>query len=387
MGRPRKQGKEWDRDQSDSYANWHGYGWQLWKGAYSPRQKANNVSQLRYDQMEIGEPKGQAALPASEEEPGPSGHLVKDVQKALTTARKADQRVRRLRQELTQRREQWSVYARRMKQTFTQQEAQYHADLKRLEGELAEATAAGQEAAAAMQDIVVNGAKPAPALPTSSTWDDMMREAPGMELEGPGFLAEAMATARRLGSAPQWHRSRLRLRMLSCSRRCCRLIDKEMRIFQRRFRLLRWLLLLRQAWGTLCLDLSACRPAGPVHGVSFLPASGRIPFRTCEHLYAHALPQQDKTPPLWRCRHSRRPGTGRPFACPSCRGGGCWSWAGVSADTDSSAQADALKAFGRPVFPPGRNLLATAQIEEDDDDDPDESPGTGRPPGDKPLAF
>ena len=203
MGGGRKQGKTWDKG-----GDWRQYqppSWQVWRGAYSPVRKDTPAPMLQYDQVELPHAGPQYARGARQntmdDDEEPEGGLRRDLQKALTSAKKADQKARKIREHLTTRREQWSLYERQMKEAFNTQKKRYEQEVKRLEKDLESAHSAGQQAIAdfttEVQALVAGGARAAPAAPPDSAWDDLIRA--DMEVEPSGYFAEALAVAGRAG--------------------------------------------------------------------------------------------------------------------------------------------------------------------------------------------
>ncbi|OLQ05712.1 hypothetical protein AK812_SmicGene11066 [Symbiodinium microadriaticum] len=127
------------------------------------------------------------------------------IQKALTTATKADTRVRKLKEEIHTRRAQWSQYQKDLYQKFATEQRRFETDIRRLEGEVASTMEAGQEAARAVHYIAVHG------LPETSEPDDegtyeawqRLISAPPPRPAPAQFLTEAMNAARNVRVHPQ----------------------------------------------------------------------------------------------------------------------------------------------------------------------------------------
>ena len=110
-------GKKWPRQQYDA-SSWQqpsqSQSWQLWKGTNSPnwnkrRSQGPDWLNMRYDQMQVAPVQAEAAETGDDELSSMGSLLVKDVQRALTAARKADQKSRRVKQDILTKREQWSL--------------------------------------------------------------------------------------------------------------------------------------------------------------------------------------------------------------------------------------------------------------------------------------
>ncbi|CAE7247667.1 unnamed protein product, partial [Symbiodinium sp. CCMP2456] len=128
------------------------------------------------------------------------------VQRALTIARKADAKIRRLRSEVDVRKQQWEKFIVEQKQNFVRQKRQFGDDISKLEHEIQQATAAGHEAAERMKAIVLQGVEAVRqqevAMETEDDeWDRLMQEEEASTVPS-GFLQEAYSAAQRLQSGP-----------------------------------------------------------------------------------------------------------------------------------------------------------------------------------------
>ena len=200
MGRGKKQ---WPQQQRDySWSSEASPSWKLWEGSWSASPKAPPPTQLRYDQVTVKTTRPTArADPSSgwsEDSLGDfAGQHHRDVQKALTQARKADIRVRKLKEDIAHRKLQWEHYSATMRTAFQQQKKRFQADVQKQEQEIQEAMEAGKQAAQMMHDIVLNGSTTEAPDPTADKdWEELTRD-DKMEVEhGPGFLQAAMSAAR-----------------------------------------------------------------------------------------------------------------------------------------------------------------------------------------------
>ena len=187
MGRGKKQ---WPQQQRDySWSSEASPSWKLWEGSWSASPKAPPPTQLRYDQVTVKTTRPTArADPSSgwsEDSLGDfAGQHHRDVQKALTQARKADIRVRKLKEDIAHRKLQ-------------QQKKRFQADVQKQEQEIQDAMEAGKQAAQMMHDIVLHGSTAEAPDPTADKdWEELTRD-DKMEVEdGPGFLQAAMSAAR-----------------------------------------------------------------------------------------------------------------------------------------------------------------------------------------------
>ena len=201
-----KQWRQWPKAQgADRNAAWAPESskpppWRLWPGAYTASPKA---TRLHYDQVVVPGYKmpGKQALGAEEEESA-DFQLRKEVQKALSLARKADLRVRKLREEKQLREAQWLQYQKEARTAFLQEKARFQTAVERLDQEIQQTTTNGKEASAMIQTLVARGpaALPTPAAETEadSGWAELTREEDA-NMEA-GFLRDAMMAARRVSS-------------------------------------------------------------------------------------------------------------------------------------------------------------------------------------------
>ena len=169
-------------------------GWTWWRGTWSPR--GGRSQDLRYDQVEV---RTDTKTTAQEEERD-SGSLpipANSIQKALTAAKKQDQRVRRILEEQQRRKQQWQQYKEDTMRKFAKQQAAYEQDMARLDGEHAEAIEAGHVAAAQVKALVAGQQPttlPATAVDPAKAWQDLWTQ---VQAPAPasGFLQEAFTAA------------------------------------------------------------------------------------------------------------------------------------------------------------------------------------------------
>ncbi|CAE7466685.1 ANK1, partial [Symbiodinium sp. CCMP2456] len=213
-GGRRRQNKSW-QSQDQSWNQPQGK-WQYWSGSWpsSPRWQrgaSSRDTELRYDSVDVSssgvEPQPVRTMEHMEATFGEGGTvLAQEIQKSLNQARKADIRVRKVRESVELRKKQWAAYARQMKNSFLKQRQSHEADLKKLEQEEAEATAAGRDAAEHMQALALYGVAPVAeeGQPHDTAWEQLLTAA---EPEQPAseFLSRALATARQmqLGTGPR----------------------------------------------------------------------------------------------------------------------------------------------------------------------------------------
>ena len=180
--------------------------WRYWSGSWgSPASKAKAAP--RYDQIQLKEesagPRGVATemTPASERPVA----LMQAVQRALTASRKADARMRRLREEKTRRERQWQQWAEEAKASYHQQKKAFESDIQKLEGDMEETAATGRAAADKVTQLVVHGLPSEPTVMEvpmeDASWDALVAEDPEHGESGAGFYQEALAASSLLRPA------------------------------------------------------------------------------------------------------------------------------------------------------------------------------------------
>ncbi|CAE7343995.1 unnamed protein product [Symbiodinium sp. CCMP2592] len=205
MGRKWHRGQQWDRD-TDYVSTDYGGSYHLWGGAYSASPKAapKAKSRLRYDQTVVPDRPAKPALPSEEDSlaivAGGNGPLSQAIQKALTMAKKSDGRVRKLRKDIATRRAQFDQFGRELKASYAAEQRRFDADVQRLEEEVQAAAQSGQQAARAVQHLVLHGVQEQKdedeEAAADAAWNQLMA-APAPEEEPPSqFLADAMAAVR-----------------------------------------------------------------------------------------------------------------------------------------------------------------------------------------------
>ena len=193
------QGGDYRQDYRGDYKNPGGGGsWHVWRGAWSS-PKGGREQELRYDQITpLTSTEVRQSSVFADEDPGYSN----GIQKALTTAKKADVRVRKLTEERELRLKQWDAYVADTKARFLKQRRIFEQDVARIEREREEAMEHGRMAAGQMKALVVGCGAPAP-MEVQNTdhtpaWDALWRSVSEVPAEN-GFLQEAMEVARASG--------------------------------------------------------------------------------------------------------------------------------------------------------------------------------------------
>ena len=186
-----KQGKApWRQGKQDGYGG--SSNWSYWKGSWaagSPNRHQDPVSIPSYDQTQLKDNHPPASVMpgiSSREDP----ELMKAIQKALTTTRKADQKIQKVLQSKAQKEAQWKQYGYEMKQAYDREHKKYQQDLTRLDADLEAAMQQGSEAAELVKQLATHGTAilPAPAptasTPAGSSWEDLIAAGQGSPYGG-----------------------------------------------------------------------------------------------------------------------------------------------------------------------------------------------------------
>ena len=155
---------------------------------------------MRYDTMEVREqdysfPRDPTMTVRDPD--SPDTRQRRAIQKALTTAKKQDGKVRKIKEMLAYRQQQWEVFSKKMKTNFLKQERQFHEDMDKLNAELTQAQAQGKEAAALMQRLAsgqTDMEEDEPVLPDTA-WETLLNaSAPDPD----SYPEEALRAARQV---------------------------------------------------------------------------------------------------------------------------------------------------------------------------------------------
>ena len=189
----------WKGGGDSSYSSYYQQpsSWQLWKGSWgSPRGKHQDDD--RYDA-------GLEDWPGSSDQTADrhtgdteNSARLRAVQQALTRAKKADQRIRKIAEEEKRRTELWQKYMKEAQAKFVRQKKQHESDMQRLREEGAQAREQGTQAAAMVQHIVLMQNMPQAACEdatmTDPDWEKLVQESEETSVEG-SFLRQAMQFA------------------------------------------------------------------------------------------------------------------------------------------------------------------------------------------------
>eukprot|EP00439_Symbiodinium_sp_Y106_P019167 s2956_g2.t1 len=194
--------KWWAKQEGQGGQGQHGRPWRFWSGAWgSPGQRAKSTQ--RYDQVQLKDDtpakETRQELTAASERPVA---LMQAVQRALTASRKADARMRRLKEEKSKRERQWQQWAEEAKASFFQQKKEFESDIQKLEADMAETAVTGRTAADKVSELVLHGLPQEP-VPTAApagddSWDRLIADEPDQGDHGPGFYQEALAASNLL---------------------------------------------------------------------------------------------------------------------------------------------------------------------------------------------
>ena len=173
--------------------------WRLWPGAFASPKAAVRP---HYDQIPLQHAKDGRRPPALQEEETPDVILRREVQKALTSARKADHKVRRLREDRQTKEAQWIQFQKDSKAAYLQEKARYENAINQLEEEIQLTIDNGKQASLRIQALAARGPEAiaqAPAEVTDGSWEELLQDST-MTVES-GFLRDAMAAAQQVQSA------------------------------------------------------------------------------------------------------------------------------------------------------------------------------------------
>ena len=172
--------------------------WRVWPGAYSPRTTPQRYDQYRTEDTESWR-RGTSYHKAEATEQNPNTLVLQHMQKAVSLARKADTKIKKIKEEKINRTKQWDLYAADMRAKYLKQQQLYQQDLQRLDQEEVAAIKAGQEAAQEVRQLVTGGPEALPEkeekMAGPDAWDALLQA--GEDQDAPdSFFAQAMMVAR-----------------------------------------------------------------------------------------------------------------------------------------------------------------------------------------------
>jgi len=182
--------------------------WGFWRGSWqaSPKAKAKTSAAPRYDQDAGPKNAGRQAPWREPAPPTDPDSVMNAVQRALTSTRKADIRIRKLREERDKKDEFWKRFVQNSRKEFAAQKRLYEDDLARLDRELENTADLGGQAAQRVKDLVMYGVeallppKPAPDETVDMEWDQLVASDKGEDEEG--FYREALLAAKQMSPSP-----------------------------------------------------------------------------------------------------------------------------------------------------------------------------------------
>ena len=183
--------------------------WQLWRGSWGSPAPAGGQGGSRYDQVELKEEPaalrpGLGDLTAASEKPVA---LMQAIQRALTASRRADTRMRKLREEKDKRDKQWQQWATDHKTAYFAQLKEYESDISRLTEEMNSTATTGKAAADQITQLVAHGLPEEEQAPrgaaADASWEQFLLKDQEMEASDGCYFQEALAATRMLGTGRQ----------------------------------------------------------------------------------------------------------------------------------------------------------------------------------------
>ena len=179
--------------------------WLLWQGALASVAwcvfAQNHAPEVRPDWTEDAESwrRSTSYHKAETTEQNPNTLVLQHMQKAVSLARKADTKIKKIKEEKIKRTKQWDLYAADMRAKYLKQQQLYQQDLQRLDQEEVAAIKAGQDAAQEVRQLVTGGPEALPEreekMAGPDAWDALLQA--GEDQDAPdSFFAQAMMVAR-----------------------------------------------------------------------------------------------------------------------------------------------------------------------------------------------
>ena len=154
MGRGKKYNTErsWQNPSYGQYGQHTGSEWSLWRGAWKASPRNTRPSQEAGSSFPAYDAAWQDATaimeiqPTKPVQPPASGGLVYDVQQAINSARRLEQKLNRTRKELLQKGRAWDQWVLKMRTSYKKEHDRYTQEQRRLTGEIQDLEALTREA-------------------------------------------------------------------------------------------------------------------------------------------------------------------------------------------------------------------------------------------------
>ncbi|OLQ08065.1 hypothetical protein AK812_SmicGene8458 [Symbiodinium microadriaticum] len=208
MGRGGNRGykqQQWRSDYEGSQAPGYGKYYKYWEGSWSvsPKSQAQPSQGARYDATPSTSRRPAAPWKEMFHPPPQETSVMVAVQKALTATRKADVRMRKLREEREHKQQAWQEFLDTKRKELATQKKNFDADLLRIDKDMESTAESGSMAATRVQELVLKGAvalqQPVEAVSsTGEEWDALIAEATASE---PGFFQAALMATRSMAAS------------------------------------------------------------------------------------------------------------------------------------------------------------------------------------------
>ncbi|CAE7876417.1 unnamed protein product [Symbiodinium microadriaticum] len=203
MGRGGAKGQKyqaWGSDYDSAPTQGHGKYYKYWGGSWAVSPKSQNQPQQssRYDAAASLTRRQAAPWREDVSLPPPETSVMVAVQKALTATRKADVKMRKLKEEKEFKKQAWQDFLDTKRKELATQKKNFDADLLRIDKDMEATAETGSQAASRVQELVLRGAvalqQPTEEEePPGAEWDELIAEATAAE---PGFFQTALLATR-----------------------------------------------------------------------------------------------------------------------------------------------------------------------------------------------
>ena len=142
--------KSWQDQTEWTQGEKPGKKWQLWRGSWYASPKSQ-PQRPQYDKVVVPWQKDKhyqanASSQDEGEDNGTGSELRREIQRALSAARKADLRVRRLKEDRNLKEAQWKIYEQEAKAEYVRERKRFENAVAKIDNEIKEATGLGHEA-------------------------------------------------------------------------------------------------------------------------------------------------------------------------------------------------------------------------------------------------